>query len=236
MLLSRLFRKRFAEQECELLGMKFISPVGCYLTDRDTGIKHAEFLLDSAYSYVIVNCKDLSKTVEILKKLPREYNIIAHLDVKQHCYYNGNEKALEATFGILYDFVDAFLISNIDSLSDDVDSLLSLRMYNDEYRPIILDVKSDLLYNDLDEILDYSVMSHIDGCLISNPRLLKHARDRFPGYLCLIGGDVNNEQMMTEAFSSGASLICTNSAGKGPLYLISLGRRLLKKLHKDSLL
>lgn len=214
--------------------MNFISPVGTFVSDIDTGIKYASFQLDNAYSFVIVNCKDLYKTVSMLKKLPREYNIIAHLDVRQSCNYNGSQKSLEATFGILYDFVDAFLISGIDSLSDDVDSLINLRLYNDEYRPIILDVKSDLLYADLDEILDYSVISNVDGCLISNPRLLKYAHEKYPGYLCLIAGNIDSEEKMLEARENGASLFCTNSAKNSALGLVALGRKLLRKLHKDA--
>lgn len=232
--LYNLFRPRYSEQECEFLGMNFISPVGTYVYEMETGISYAKLLLENAYSFVIVNCKDLSKTVSVLKKLPREYNIIAHLDVRQTYNYNGSEKTMEAAFGILYDFVDAFLISSIDSLSDDVDSLLSLRMYNDEYRPIILDVPSDILYADLDEILKYSVMSNVDGCLISNPRLLKYANEKYPGYLCLIAGNVRSEEIMLQTQKDGASLFCTNSARMTAIGLIRLGRQLLRKLHKDS--
>ncbi len=231
MFLRKIFRPRYAEQKCEFLGMSFISPVGCYISDKDTGIKQAEVLLDSAYSFVIVNCSDLGATVATLRRLPREYNIIAHLDVKQTYQYNGSQKSMEAAFAILYDFVDAFLISSIDSLSDDVDSLLNLRMYNDDYRPIILDIPSDILRTDLDEILDYSLISNIDGCLISNLRLLKHAHSRCKGYLTLIAGNVNSPERMIEAKNNGAELFCTDTNTRR-FGIIQLGRYLLRTLHR----
>lgn len=234
MKLSRFFRPRYAEQKCELLGMKFISPVGTYIKDRDNGARHAEFLLNNAYSFVIINCKDISYSLNILRKLPREYNIIAHLDVKQTYSYEGAVKSMEAAFAILYDFVDAFLISSIDSLSDDVDSLINLRMYNDDYRPIILDVPSDLLYADLDEILHYSMLSNVDGCLFSNPRLLKYANEKCKDRLCLISSNIENCEMLIEAKNNGAELFCTNSTRKTLFGLTLLGRRILRQLHKGA--
>lgn len=216
------------------MGIKFLSPLGVYIKDKDNGARHAEFLLDNAYGFVIINCKDISQSLEILSKLPREYNIIAHLDVKQTYSYMGSVKSMEAAFAILYDFVDAFLISSIDSLSDDVDSLINLRLYNDEYRPIILDIPSDLLYADLDEILEYSMLSNVDGCLISNPRLLKYAAQKCNNSLCLIAGNIESFENLSEAQKNGAELFCTNSERKGALHLVAMGRKLIRLLHKDA--
>lgn len=232
MILSKIFHRKRSELQCDMLGMTFMSPVGLYVKDKETGIKYAKLQLNTAYSYVIVNCKELSQTVDILRRLPRQYNIIAHLDVKQEYLYYGKSKSMEAAFGILYDFVDAFLISSIDSMSSDVDALINLRMYNDEYRPILLDVPSNLLYADLDEILDYCLLSNVDGCLISDPRLLKYANDRCGSYLCLIAGGVDSESSLKEAKKNGADLICTDSSRHSTLGLIFLGRKLLRLLHK----
>lgn len=233
--LCKLFcPRRYPEQECECMGIKFLSPLGVYIKDKDNGARNAEFLLNNAYGFVIINCKDISHSLEILGKLPREYNIIAHLDVKQTYSYMGSVKSMEAAFAILYDFVDAFLISSIDSLSDDVDSLINLRLYNDDYRPIILDVPSDLLYADLDEILEYSMLSNVDGCLISNPRLLKYAAQKCNNSLCLIAGNIEGFGDIAEAQKNGAELFCTNTTRKNALHMALLGRKLIRQLHKDA--
>lgn len=228
----KLIRPEYSEQQCEFLGMTFISPVGLYVKDKDSGIKYAELMLNAAYSYVIVNCKDLSQTIEVLRRLPREYNIIAHLDVKQSYLYGGSQKTMEAAFAILYDFVDAFLISSIDSLSDDVDSLLDLRLYNDEYRPILLDIPKHIIKADLDEILDYAMLNSVDGCIFNDMKMLEYANLRCNGNLTLIAGGVNSSDDMMQAQKKGADLFCTNSTRHSALKLIHLGRQLLRHLHK----
>lgn len=214
--------------------MEFISPVGAYVKDKESGIIYSSLLLNAGYSYVIINCKDLSTTVEALRRMPREYNIIAHLDVKQSYQYNGVNKSMEAAFAILYDFVDAFLISSIDSLSDDVDSLINLRMYNDEYRPILLEIPGNLLIADLEEILHYSLMSNVDGCLFTDLRMLKYTNDKYHGHLSLIAGNINSTEKMLEAKKYGADLICTDSSHHSTFGLIHLCHKLLTRLHKDA--
>ena len=48
------------------------------------------------------------------------------------------------------------------------DKLLDLRRYYDEYRPILLKVSPDLSHTQLDEIIDYSLRSGIDGIVAGN--------------------------------------------------------------------
>ena len=59
-------------------------------------------------------------------------------------------------------------LQDINFLSDIVDRLLSLRMYYDEYRPILLKVSPDLSHQQLDEIIDYAMRSGIDGIVAGN--------------------------------------------------------------------
>ena len=53
-------------------------------------------------------------------------------------------------------------------LSDIVDRLLDLRMYYDEYRPILLKISPDIPREQIDEILDYCMLSGIDGIVAGN--------------------------------------------------------------------
>ena len=49
-----------------------------------------------------------------------------------------------------------------------MDKLINLRMYFDEYRPILVKLSPDMHTSQLDEIIDYCMMSGIDGVVASN--------------------------------------------------------------------
>ena len=59
-------------------------------------------------------------------------------------------------------------LQDISFLSEIIDKLLALRLYYDEYRPILLKVSPDLSHAQLDEIIDYSLRSGIDGIVAGN--------------------------------------------------------------------
>lgn len=84
-------------------------------------------------------------------------------------------------FCLLYDFVDMFVINiscpnvegltslqDVSSLSDIMDSLLDLRTGFDYYKPILLKLSPDLAHSQIDEILDYAMLSGIDGVVAGN--------------------------------------------------------------------
>lgn len=90
-------------------------------------------------------------------------------------------KDYERCFSLLYDFVDYFVINvscpnvknltdlqNVDSLSDIIDRLLTLRRYFDDYRPILLKISPDIPISQLDEILDLVLLSGLDGIVATN--------------------------------------------------------------------
>jgi dihydroorotate dehydrogenase len=87
----------------------------------------------------------------------------------------------EKAFSLLYDFVDYFVINvscpnvksltelqNIESLSDIIDRLLTLRRYFDDYRPILIKISPDIPKQHLDEIIDLILISGIDGIVATN--------------------------------------------------------------------
>ena len=90
-------------------------------------------------------------------------------------------KDYEKAFSLLYDFVDYFVINvscpnvksltelqNIESLSDIIDRLLTLRRYFDDYRPILIKISPDIPVQHLDEIIDLILISGIDGIVATN--------------------------------------------------------------------
>ena len=84
-------------------------------------------------------------------------------------------------FSMLYDFVDMFVINiscpnvegltslqDVSSLSDIMDNLLNMRTGFDAYKPILLKLSPDLAHTQIDEILDYAMISGIDGIVAGN--------------------------------------------------------------------
>ena len=84
-------------------------------------------------------------------------------------------------FSYLYDFVDMFTINvscpnveglqhlqDVSYLSDIVDPLLDLRVCYDTYKPLLVKVSPDIPHEELDEILNYCLISGIDGIVAGN--------------------------------------------------------------------
>ena len=128
-----------------------------------------------------INNKGVKNAVEHLKKVRPEVIVAANISKNTTSINEDAAKDYETSFALLYDFVDMFVINiscpnvvgltalqDMNFLSDIIDRLLNLRMYYDEYRPILLKVSPDLSHEQLDEIIDYSLRSGIDGIVAGN--------------------------------------------------------------------
>lgn len=84
-------------------------------------------------------------------------------------------------FSILYDYVDMFVINiscpnvegltslqEVSSLSDIMDNLLNMRTGFDTYKPILLKLSPDLAHTQIDDLIEYSLVSGIDGVVAGN--------------------------------------------------------------------
>ena len=78
------------------------------------------------------------------------------------------------SFSMLYDFVDMFIINisctfaegkhpDISFLSDILDDILDTRLTLDRYKPVLLKISADIGHSQIDEILNYALLSGIDG-------------------------------------------------------------------------
>ena len=87
----------------------------------------------------------------------------------------------KTAFSRLYDFVDMFTINvscpnveglqglqDVSYLSDVVDPILDLRICYDKYKPILIKVSPDIPTEELYGILDYCMMSGVDGIVAGN--------------------------------------------------------------------
>lgn len=128
-----------------------------------------------------INNKGVRNAVEHLKKERPKVIVAANISKNTSSINEDAAKDYETSFGLLYDFVDMFVVNvscpnvvgltslqDITFLSEIIDRLLDLRMYYDEYRPILLKVSPDLSHQQLDEIIDYCMRSGIDGIVAGN--------------------------------------------------------------------
>ena len=128
-----------------------------------------------------INNKGVKNAVEQLKRVKPKVLIAGNISKNATSINEDAAKDYESAFAMLYDFVDMFVINiscpnvsglsdlqDVSFLSDIVDKLLDLRMYFDEYRPILIKVSPDISHQQLDEIIDYALMSGIDGVVAGN--------------------------------------------------------------------
>ena len=128
-----------------------------------------------------INNKGVKNAVEHLKKVRPEVIVAANISKNTASINEDAAKDYEKSFGLLYDYVDMFVVNvscpnvvgltalqDISFLGEIVDKLLELRMYYDTYKPILLKVSPDLAHQQLDEIVDYCLRSGIDGIVAGN--------------------------------------------------------------------
>lgn len=128
-----------------------------------------------------INNKGVKNAVEHLKKVRPEVIVAANISKNTSSINEDAAKDYEQAFGLMYDFVDMFVVNvscpnvvgltslqDISFLSDIIDKLLDLRMFYDTYRPVLLKVSPDLAKEQLDDIIDYCLRSGIDGIVAGN--------------------------------------------------------------------
>lgn len=128
-----------------------------------------------------INNKGVKNAIEHLKKERPQVIVAANISKNTTSMNEDAAKDYESAFALLYDFVDMFVINlscpnvaglaklqDVSFLSEIIDKLLGLRMYFDEYRPILVKVSPDIPPQQLDEIIEYILMSGVDGIVAGN--------------------------------------------------------------------
>lgn len=128
-----------------------------------------------------INNNGVKYAVEYIKKHKPNCVIGGNLSKNSNVSNEDAPKDYERSFAILYDFVDYFVLNvscpniknldklqDINSLSEIIDRLLTLRRYSDDYRPILLKISPDIPIKQLDEIIDLVLVSGLDGVIATN--------------------------------------------------------------------
>ena len=158
-----------------------------------------------------------------LQKFPPKVPILANLAMGKGSSDEPKiKKDFSTAFSLMYDFADVFVINtshqhlsggassldDISFLSEILDELLSLRLLNDKYKPILIQIPSFLEPESLDRILDYALISGIDGIVAQGAPAVRHIVEYTTGRLPVIARDENvTPEKAVELLAAGAELI-----------------------------
>ena len=174
----------------------------------------------------------------------------------------------QKAFSLLYDFVDMFTVSvsrpNADgllevqdrnSLADIIDPLLEFRLCYETYKPILVKFSPDTPQEQLDEMVDYCMLSGIDGVVACdttrrldlldvrnkpatgylsgaplferNLAIVKHIHEHTLGRFPIVAcGGIMTPEQAAQMLGAGASLIQLHTG------LVFEGPKLVKKILK----
>ncbi len=88
----------------------------------------------------------------------------------------------QTAFSLMYDFADMFTVNvsmpnesgvltveDATTLADLLDPVLDLRLCYDTYKPVLIKVSPDIPFEQLDRMLDYCMLSGVDGIIAGGP-------------------------------------------------------------------
>ena len=129
------------------------------------------------------------------------------------------QQALIRQFSLLYDFADYFVIdinresglSSLDDFSDWtplLDELLSLRLYNEHYKPIILRISPGHSEGQMARIMDFCLLSGFDGVVAPGVSKVRICVEYSQHLIPVIGsGAVTSPEEALALLGAGATLI-----------------------------
>lgn len=128
-----------------------------------------------------INNNGVKYAIEHLKKDKPRVIVAGNISKNSKSINDDAAKDYEKAFSLLYDFVDMIIVNiscpnvvgltdlqDISYLSDIFDRLLELRVYYDEYKPLLVKLSPDIPKEQIDEIVNYALRSGIDGIVAGN--------------------------------------------------------------------
>lgn len=185
-------------------------------------------LLGKVFDFVIFDTRELHDTIKKLNNYSGTGKKAARLCKGNVYTFDSKPKNFEAAFALLYDFVDYFVIAAFDDPSEDIDPIINLRLYNEDFKPIYLELPDNMMFEDLDEVIAYSKLSNIDGLVTSSTRLAEYVSDKTDGLLSIVMLGVNDETAVENAKKCGAKAVAMPS-GRFPILKWFSGRKLKGK-------
>ena len=205
--------------ERTVFGIRFPHPVGIApVLERQADLLDE---LDSlGFSFTGIIPGDMPVQTVAARLLERKSGIIAGIELRaEGDDENLARRNIVRTYSLLYDFADCFIVdinkesglSSMDDLSDWVetlDELLSLRLCYERYKPILVRFSPSHAGEDLNRILDFCLLSGIDGVIAPGLLMVKRAVEYTKGRLPVIGsGAITTTEQAVALLQSGACLV-----------------------------
>lgn len=229
-----LYSHSYAGVEKEAFGFQFRNPLGAAGTSMKDGSKIIAALSDFGYGFIEVDGN--RDTIEDLKAGGSAVPVFARLSISgANLTEDEIISSSDRLFSKLYDFADAFVISRnpLDTnplLTDEVfvgdllDSLITTRLSEEIYKPVLVKVVASIERGMLETLLNYSRLSGIDGIIVEGDsvdesmktlaEIVRKTSGRFP---VIVSAPFTNAQEASEALAQGADLLILRPFNGSPI-------------------
>lgn len=241
---NRLFyRREHPSLGREAFGIRFPHPLGVApVLERQYDLLDELDSIGFAFTGIIPGTTPIPVIADRLAS--RKSGIIASVELKaEESDENQVQDHLVRTYSLLYDFADYFIIdinrqsglSSLDDLSDwteILDELLSLRLCYERYKPILLRLSPSHSDEQMGRILDFSLLSGIDGLVAPGISKVRQVVTYTKGRIPVIGsGAITAPEDAIALLDAGATLI---EVAQGiPSKGYSTSKRILKAIEKS---
>lgn len=236
----------------DVFGLEFKHPIGLAASvDKDASFY--DVLSEFGFSFIEIgpmNVTDANSQSKLHNETALRH-VVEHLrSERPDCIISGNitrnEKSkgsaeiirdYEEAFALLYDFVDMIVISpkftsanageaaDISDLSDIIDRMLTLRMYYDVNKPVLVRLSPSLTRSQTDELVSCCLSSGIDGVVAGgtvrsisditgkelfsqNLEFIRYINETSRGLLPIIGvGGIMDGETAVQMMNAGAILV-----------------------------
>lgn len=236
----------------EVFGLEFKNPVGlAAAVDKDAS--YYDILSEFGFSFIEVGPMCISsdpKKIKLRNETALRHAVEHLRNERPECIISGNitrnEKSkgsaevirdYEEAFALLYDFVDMIVISpqyssqdpdeqaDISDIPDIIDRMLTLRMYYDVNKPILVRLTPSLTHSQTEELINCCLSSGIDGVVaggtvksisdstgndlfVRNLEFVRYIKEISKGLLPIIGvGGIMNGEGAMQMLDAGAVLV-----------------------------
>ena len=213
------FRREHPALARELFGIRFRHPIGLApVLERQDELMDLCDSIGFSFTGIIPGETPLQTLAERLQN--RKTPIVAAVELRPDGTTEEEAKQrIIHQFSLLYDFADFFVIdinresglSSLDDFSDWtelLDELLSLRLYYERYKPILLRLAPGHDEEQMRRILDFALLYGFDGVVVPGLAKVRFCAEYTQKRLPIIGsGAITSPEEARALLQAGASLI-----------------------------